>query len=239
MNPDLLPFYAWTSFSTSWTSQGCLRGGRSEGRGAPAWSVAPLFSLLDLRIRPRGVLPAPPAARRHERYLARLPRRHRRGASCLRRGDGRRSAGGRGRVGAVDRTREARPARNPQAEQEMPDGCDRELHEIFLVCDATPPGDLRLPEGGGRSQFRLDSTTRKHSTSCLAPAREYAEGRTSATRIHLTEFVPKEEGYLRKVAGAARLLLSGTPPDPTLRRFARHRPVTNHKLGHSRRQQAD
>ena len=54
MNPDLLPFYAWTSFSTSWTSQGCLRGGRSEGRGAPAWSVAPLFSLLDLRIRPRG-----------------------------------------------------------------------------------------------------------------------------------------------------------------------------------------
>ena len=71
-------------------------GGRSEERGAPAWSVAPLFSLLDLRFRPRRVLPAPPAARSHERYLARLPRRHRRGASCGRGGDAGRSAGGRG-----------------------------------------------------------------------------------------------------------------------------------------------
>ena len=47
-----------------------------------------------------------------------------------------------------------------------------------------------------------------------APAREYAEGRTYETRIHLAEFVPKEEGYLRRVAGAARRHLSGVPPDP-------------------------
>ena len=47
-----------------------------------------------------------------------------------------------------------------------------------------------------------------------APAHEYANGRTSATRIHLAEFVPKEEGYLRSVAGAARRLLSGVPPAP-------------------------
>src|SRR5215203_3032513 len=45
-------------------------GGRCEERGAPAWSVAPLFSLLDLRFRTRRVLPAPPAARSHERYPA-------------------------------------------------------------------------------------------------------------------------------------------------------------------------
>jgi hypothetical protein len=47
-----------------------------------------------------------------------------------------------------------------------------------------------------------------------APAREYAEGRTSATRIHLAEFVPKEEGYMRRVAVAARRHLSGEPPVP-------------------------
>jgi hypothetical protein len=29
-------------------------------------------------------------------------------------------------------------------EQEIPGGCDRELHEVFLLFDTTPPGDLRL-----------------------------------------------------------------------------------------------
>src|ERR687890_2433283 len=94
-------------------------GGRCEERGAPAWSVAPLFSLLDLRFRSRRVLPAPPAARRNERYLARLPRRHRRGASCGRRRDAGRLAGGRGGARPADRVREARPPRKPQGGGEV------------------------------------------------------------------------------------------------------------------------
>jgi isopentenyldiphosphate isomerase len=107
------------------------------------------------------------------------------------------------------------PLGTRRVEQEIPDGCDRELHEVFLVSDATPPGDLRLQKEEVEAVFRLglDGVETLYEMGS-APAREYAEGQASATRIHLTEFVPKEEGYLRAVAGAARQLLSGTPPDP-------------------------
>ena len=107
------------------------------------------------------------------------------------------------------------PLGTRRVEQEIPDGCDRELHEVFLVCDATPPGDFRLQKEEVEAVFRLDlDRVEALYENGSVPAREYAEGRTSATRIHLAEFVPKEESYLRRVAGAARQLLSGTPPDP-------------------------
>lgn len=107
------------------------------------------------------------------------------------------------------------PLGTRRVEQEIPDGCDRELHEVFLVCDAIPPGNLRLQNEEVEAVFRLDlDRVEALYENGSVPAREYAEGRTSATRIHLAEFVPKEEGYLRRVAGAARQLLSGTPPDP-------------------------
>jgi isopentenyldiphosphate isomerase len=107
------------------------------------------------------------------------------------------------------------PLGTRRVEQEIPDGCDRELHEVFLVCDTTPPGDLRLQKEEVEAVFRLDlDEVEALYEMGSVPAREYAEGEVSLTRIHLSEFVPKEEGYLRRVAGAARQLLSGTPPDP-------------------------
>jgi len=105
------------------------------------------------------------------------------------------------------------PLGTRRVEQEIPGGCDREFHDVFLLFDATPPGNLRLQKEEVESVFRLDldDVPGLYETGS-APAREYANGRASATRIHLAEFVPKEEGYLRSVAGAARRLLSGTPP---------------------------
>ena len=107
------------------------------------------------------------------------------------------------------------PLGTRRVEQEIPGGCDRELHEVFLVFDDTPPGNLRLQKEEVEAVFRLDlDDVQTLYETGSAPAREYAEGRTSATRIHLAEFVPKEEGYLRGVTGAARHLLSGVPPVP-------------------------
>ncbi|HVD34664.1 MAG TPA: NUDIX domain-containing protein [Rubrobacter sp.] len=107
------------------------------------------------------------------------------------------------------------PLGTRRVEREIPGGCDRELHEVFLVFDATPPGDLRLQKEEVEAVFRLDlDDVQALYETGSAPAREYAGGRTSATRIHLAEFVPKEEGYLSKVAGAARRHLSGVPPTP-------------------------
>jgi isopentenyldiphosphate isomerase len=102
-----------------------------------------------------------------------------------------------------------------RVEQEIQGGCDREFHDVFLLFDATPPGDLRLQKEEVEAVFRLDldDVEALYETGS-APAREYANGRTSATRIHLDEFVPKEGGYLSNVAGAARRLLSGAAPVP-------------------------
>ena len=107
------------------------------------------------------------------------------------------------------------PLGTRRVEQEIPGGCDRELHEVFLVFDVTPPGDLRLQKEEVGAVFRLDlDDVQALYETGSAPAREYAEGRTSATRIQLAEFVPKEETYLSNVAGAARRHLTGVPPAP-------------------------
>src|SRR5215203_3032514 len=94
--------------------------------------------------------------------------------------------------------------------RKIPGRCDREFHDVFLLFDATSPGDLRLQKEEVEAVFRLDlDDVEALYEKGSPPAREYAEGRASATRIHLAEFVPKEEGYLRRVAGAARRHLSG------------------------------
>jgi isopentenyldiphosphate isomerase len=107
------------------------------------------------------------------------------------------------------------PLGTRRVEQEIPGGCDREFHDVFLLFDATPPGDLRLQKEEVGAVFRLDlDDVQTLYETGSAPAREYAGGSDVSRRIHLAEFVPKEEGYLGRVAGAARRLLSGAPPDP-------------------------
>ena len=107
------------------------------------------------------------------------------------------------------------PLGTRRVEQEIPGGYDRELHDVFLVFDATPLEDLRLQKEEVEAVFRLDlDDVQVLYETGSAPAREYAAGRTSATRIHLAEFVPKDEGYLGRVAGAARRHLSGMQPGP-------------------------
>ena len=100
-----------------------------------------------------------------------------------------------------------------RVEQRLPAGYDRELHEVFLLRDNTPPERLSLQEEEVESIYRLalDDVETLYATG-EAPAREYAQGRTSTTRIHLTELVPKSEDYLAQIASAARQLLSGTTP---------------------------
>jgi isopentenyldiphosphate isomerase len=97
--------------------------------------------------------------------------------------------------------------------QQIPAGCDREFHEVFLLVDDTPPERLRLQKEEVEAVFRLnlDDVEALYEMGS-APAREYAQGKTSTTQIHLTEFVPQKEDYLAQAAGAARQLLSGTNP---------------------------
>ena len=107
------------------------------------------------------------------------------------------------------------PLGTVRVEQQLPAGYDRELHEVFLLHDNTSPEELRLQKEEVESVYRLDldDVATLYDTG-TAPAREYKQGRTSTTRIHLTEFVPKNEDYVAQIAGAARQLLSGTTPAP-------------------------
>lgn len=107
------------------------------------------------------------------------------------------------------------PLGTRRVEQAIPGGRDREFHEVFLLFDDTPPEDLRLQKEEVGAVFRLylDDVEVLYETGA-APARVYAEGGTSATRIHLAEFVPQDEDYIKLVAGAARRLLSGGRPVP-------------------------
>lgn len=102
-----------------------------------------------------------------------------------------------------------------KVEQDLPSGCDREFHEVFLLSDTTPPEDLRLQEEEVDALFRLDlEDVQALYETGTAPALEFAGGRISPTRIRLTEFVPHDEGFLSRVAEAANQLLSGNRPAP-------------------------
>jgi isopentenyldiphosphate isomerase len=107
------------------------------------------------------------------------------------------------------------PLGTRKIEQQIPGGCDREFHEVFLLADDTPPERLRLQKEEVAAVYRLalDDVATLYETGS-ASAREFAKGEASTTRIRLEDFVPKDEGYLAQVAQAARRLLSGTTPPP-------------------------
>lgn len=110
------------------------------------------------------------------------------------------------------------PLGTRRVEEEIPEGLDREFHEVFLLFDATPPGELRLQEEEVEAVFllHLDGVQTLYDTGS-APASEFVGGRASETRVRLAEFVPQNGEYLRDVAGAAREVLAGKRPAPVFR----------------------
>ncbi|HEU4846991.1 MAG TPA: NUDIX domain-containing protein [Rubrobacteraceae bacterium] len=103
------------------------------------------------------------------------------------------------------------PLGTRRIEQEIPQGCDREFHDVFLLLDGTPPRDLCLQEGEVEAVLRvgLDDV---EALGAGVSAREYVRGGISDTRVSLADFVPNEDDYLRRVAGAARRALAGEDP---------------------------
>ena len=107
------------------------------------------------------------------------------------------------------------PLGTRRIEQEIPGGCDREFHEVFLLFDPTPPEEMRLQEGEVDAVLRVglaDAEALGLGESVLAE--EYAEGGISARRVRFEDFVPNHDDYLRRVAGAARRILAGEDPGP-------------------------
>jgi isopentenyldiphosphate isomerase len=105
------------------------------------------------------------------------------------------------------------PLGTRRIEQKLPDGCDREFHEVFFLFDPTPPEDLLLQKGEVEAVLRIKlGDAERLGAIGSVPSVEYAEGKVSATRARLSDFVPNTDDYLRLVAGAARRLLAGESP---------------------------
>jgi 8-oxo-dGTP pyrophosphatase MutT (NUDIX family) len=105
------------------------------------------------------------------------------------------------------------PLGTRRVEQEIPQGYDREFHDVFLLLDSTPPEDLRLQEGEVEAVLRIDlGDAEALGGGGETPARVYARGEASDTRVRFSDFVPDEDDYLRRVAGAARRALAGEDP---------------------------
>ena len=97
----------------------------------------------------------------------------------------------------------------------IPAGRDREFHEVFLLFDASPPGDLRLQreEVEAVLGLALDAAERLGAGESV-PATEYARDGAVGTTVGLADFVPNYDDYLPRVAGAARRVLAGESPGP-------------------------
>jgi isopentenyldiphosphate isomerase len=106
------------------------------------------------------------------------------------------------------------PLGTRRIEQEIPQGFDREFHDVFLLLDGTPPRDLRLQEAEVEAVLRvgLGDVEALGAGQDSVPAREYSGGGISDARVSLADFVPNGDDYLRRVAGAARRVLAGEDP---------------------------
>jgi isopentenyldiphosphate isomerase len=97
-----------------------------------------------------------------------------------------------------------------RAEQEIPEGLDREFQDVFIIRDDTPPGDLRLQREEVEAVIRIAlDDAEALGTVGSAPAREYRDGQVSETRVHISDFVPNTDDYIRRVAVVARAALDG------------------------------
>lgn len=96
---------------------------------------------------------------------------------------------------------------------EIPQGRDRELHDVFLLVDHTPPERLRLQEEevGSVLRLRLEGAEALGASGSV-PALEYAAEMMALVTVRPSDFVPNEDDYLRRVAGAARRAFAGERP---------------------------
>lgn len=102
------------------------------------------------------------------------------------------------------------PLGTRRIEQEIPSGCDREFHDVFLLQEDTPPQELRLQEMEVASVLSLSlghvERLAAGENVCVG---EWAGTRGTSTEISMGDFVPNEDDYLLKVAKAVSRLHAG------------------------------
>lgn len=106
------------------------------------------------------------------------------------------------------------PLGQRRVEKDHPEGCDRELHEVFLLLDTAPPERLELQREEVESvvSLRLEDIERLYEGEKVE-VEEFVGGDPVAVNVALGDFVPNGDCYLLRVARAARGILSGRSPE--------------------------
>lgn len=101
-------------------------------------------------------------------------------------------------------------------ELEIPAGMDREFQDVFLLVRHLEPGDLRLQREEVASVVRLRlSDVEGLCAGEEVPAEAWAWDESEVARARIEDFVPDEDGYLLRVARAARKVLDGEGAENT------------------------
>ena len=112
------------------------------------------------------------------------------------------------------------PLGTRKVEQDIPGGCDREFHDVFLLVSPLQPKDLRLQKEEVAAVLWLDlrSVELLYAGESV-PAREWEYGKQNSTThpVSLKDFVPNDDRYLLQVARAVREVLSGEPVASTFK----------------------
>ena len=106
------------------------------------------------------------------------------------------------------------PLGTRRIQQDIPQGCDREFHDVFLLNDGTPAKELNLQEEEVESVFSLAlKDVERLGTGEAVDVREWSKTGEVFNEISIEDFVPNEDDYLAKIARAARRLHAGEKPD--------------------------
>jgi isopentenyldiphosphate isomerase len=105
------------------------------------------------------------------------------------------------------------PLGTRRIEQDIPAGCDREFHEVFLLLGAVPLERLRLQpeEVDAVIRFALADAEALDGGERVS-AGQWRDGELSMISISPGDFVPKGEGTISLVAAAAREAIEGEIP---------------------------
>lgn len=104
------------------------------------------------------------------------------------------------------------PLGTRRVDLEIPQGRDREIHDVFLLLDDTPPERLRLQREEVEAVLQIRLEDAEILDAGGVPAMEYAGRVTAPVLVRPSDFVPSEKDYLRRVAGAARRAVAGERP---------------------------
>ena len=105
------------------------------------------------------------------------------------------------------------PLGTRRVEHEIPQGFDREFHEVFLLLDSTDPRDLRLQKEEVEAVLSVSlDEFEMIGGGEVVPAQKWNSSGPVPARVSLTDFVPDDDGYLPRVARAVWRVRVGEDP---------------------------